>query len=254
MEQRRVWITAEDRATRVVAEQVLRRAGFGVERLEGATGLLDRLTGECPDLLVMDRRVLRGVTDALRTRLERRQLVPAMIAASEEWGLQDVTRMGQLEVQVIHQPVRAAELLSVVERVLASRRSQEPAPGAPDVLVCGFGSQAERLAQELIAAGYQVCSVPDGSGANKLVAAGYFRALLLDLQAPGLQEVTSALGKLPAPRPVLAVGRMGWGDARCLRLLQRVSYLEKPLQISSLLGMLEEALKLPVIRGEGSRR
>ncbi|HYL82274.1 MAG TPA: hypothetical protein VEU07_15770 [Candidatus Acidoferrum sp.] len=252
MEQRHVWITIEDRATRVVAEHVLRRAGFSVERLEGAMGLLDRLTGECPDLLILDRRVLVGVMDVLRARLQRREMVPAMIAASEGWALQDVARVGQLGVAVIHQPVRASELLATVDRVLASRQSQEPPPGAPDVLICGFGPHAETLAQELIAAGYQIHSAADGLRAKPLVAAGHFRALLLDLQAAGLAEVTGAVGKLPAPRPVLAVGRMGWGEAGCLRLLQRVSYLEKPLQVPTLLKVLGEVLALSV-GGEATR-
>ena len=247
MVQQRVWIATEDRATRVVVEQVLRRAGFGVERVDGPARLLDRLGEECPDLLVMDRRVLDTVKEVLAGRLARRKAVPAMIATGEGWALRDMAWMGPLGVEAIQQPVRAPEFLRTVSRILSSRPlGPAPASDAPDVVICGFGDEAETLARELTGAGYRVQTAADGGGATKVVAAGHFRALLLDLQAPGLAEVARAVGKVPARRPILAVGRMGWAEAGCLRVLHAVTFLEKPLQVPELLRALETALELPV--------
>ncbi|HSB73602.1 MAG TPA: hypothetical protein VLT62_30110 [Candidatus Methylomirabilis sp.] len=255
MDQQRIWIAAEDRATRVVVEQVLRRGGFGVERVDGSARLLDRLGEECPDLLIMDRRVLDSVKDVLAGRLARRKAVPAMLATAEVWSLQDMAWMEPLGVEAVQQPVRASEFLRTVSRILASRpHGPGPALDAPDVVICGFAGEAERLARELTGVGYRVQTAADGGGATKLVAAGHFRALLLDLQAPGLSEVAGAVGKIPARRPILAVGRMGWAEAGCMRVLQAVSFLEKPLQIPELLRALDTALEPAVGRRREAAR
>jgi DNA-binding NtrC family response regulator len=220
--------------------------------MDGSARLLERLGEECPDLLVMDRRVLDSVKEVLAARLARRKAVPAMIATAEAWEFQELAWMGPLRVEAIRQPVRASEFLRTVSRVLAScPREPMPALDAPDVVICGFGDEAERLACELRGAGYRVQTAADGGGATKLVAAGHFRALLLDLQAPGLAEVAGAVGKAPTRRPILAVGRMGWAEAGCLRLLHAVSFLEKPLDLPGLLRSLETALELPVSRRRG---
>lgn len=250
VEERRVWIAVEDRATQVVLERVLRRVGFGVERVAEAGQLLGRLAKECPDLLIVDRAALEVSLADLRARPARREAVPALVAVSGAWDLRDLARLHSLGVEAVHQPIRAQEFLKTVDRILAARPRCPVPPDVPDVAICGFGQHAETLSHELTQAGYRVQVTGEGGSAVRLMAPGHFRVLLLDLQVPVLREVVGAIEKLPACPLILAVGRLGWREADCLRPVQVVTFLEKPVQFPLLLCALEAALEARVGAGE----
>jgi CheY-like chemotaxis protein len=154
----------------------------------------------------------------------------------------------------VTKPVRAAELLDAVCRVLGTAREAAPAPSrkahAADfrlhILIAEDNPVNQRLAVALLEkAGHTVTLARDGVEAVKRWKEGGIDVILMDVQMPELdglqatqrirQEETVRGGHVPIV--AMTAGAMSGDRERCLKM-DMDGYLSKPINRHELLGML----------------
>jgi two-component system nitrogen regulation response regulator GlnG len=180
----KVWVVDDDRSIRWVLEKALRQAGMEVTTFAGGSGVLERLDGARPDVIVSDIRMpdMDGL-DLLRRIGSRFPELPVIIMTAYSDLDSAVAAYQGGAFEYLPKPFDVDEAVELVRRA-AARRGDGAAEGAPGGLV----------SQEII-----------GS-------------------APSMQEVFRAIGRLSRSSiTVLITGESGTGKELVARALHRHS-------------------------------
>jgi CheY-like chemotaxis protein len=111
------------------------------------------------------------------------------------------------------------------------------------ILVIEDDAEMRRLLRDFIQeAGYEACSVEDGSAAFVKTAREFFDLILTDIRMPGLSglEVLPGLKKLQPHAPIIVITAFGSEEVR-QRALERGAhaYIEKPIFLEELKRLIQ---------------